>query len=93
MPSTNLVMRGSDRAVGSTWTFECSNGWQLSGASSITCLSNHQWSASTPACYAGRCTAVLVIKCFSLAITYIDTPALVEGGGARPGVQVCNALC
>ena len=46
----NGTVIGNIYTFGAVLTFECSNGLQLNGASSIQCLANGNWSASTPSC-------------------------------------------
>ncbi|XP_035671023.1 transmembrane protease serine 12-like [Branchiostoma floridae] len=54
IPPSHGTMAGSDVSIGATYTFSCHHGYQLQGASSITCT-EEGWSAEYPICHPIRC--------------------------------------
>ncbi|XP_019620079.1 PREDICTED: trypsin-1-like [Branchiostoma belcheri] len=54
IPPSHGTMAGSDVSIGATYTFSCHPGYQLQGASSITCT-EEGWSAEYPICHPIRC--------------------------------------
>ena len=53
----NGIVMGNIYTFGAVITFNCSNGFQLNGASSIQCLADGNWSASTPSCVVNQPTS------------------------------------
>ncbi|CAH1247106.1 KLKB1 [Branchiostoma lanceolatum] len=54
IPPSHGTMAGSDVSIGATYTFSCNHGYQLQGASTITCT-EEGWSAEYPICHPIRC--------------------------------------
>ena len=73
----NGIVIGNVYTFGAVITFNCSNGFQLNGASSIQCLADASWSASIPSCVvsedmssSGMCVLVGICRtCMYVCIT------------------------
>ncbi|XP_005107934.2 sushi, von Willebrand factor type A, EGF and pentraxin domain-containing protein 1 [Aplysia californica] len=54
-PDHAIVVCSHDSAVGSDCDITCSQGFQLSGVATRTCLDNTEWSDAQPSCLRGSC--------------------------------------
>ncbi len=67
-PLDNGAVIGNIYTFGAVITFECSNGFQLNGASSIQCLANGNWSASTPSCSEDMPSSSMCCVVYSMSV-------------------------
>ncbi|XP_054646899.1 E-selectin-like [Dunckerocampus dactyliophorus] len=76
-------------SYGSTCTFSCSSGYQMVGASTVTCTSAGEWSEMMPHCQAITCPAPDVPKRGHLNCT----PSLFPSSILYPHDTVCTFSC
>ena len=54
-PSNGAITEGASFSFGSTLSYSCNTGYNLTGAGALTCLSNGSWDAAVPSCLPVNC--------------------------------------